>query len=182
MTFKEMIAVMFACILANNYVLSSFMGVESVGSDISKSWKGLAFRGLHVTLSVVVSCAIAWPLCTYVLVGSAASLNILVSAVVVMAVSCAVGLLFKKEDSSFDLPVMLNGVVLGACLINAAKGYTFACSVLAALGVGVGYTLVAFVVAGVMGRINMKNIPKAWRGIPITVAAMAIVSLVLFAF
>lgn len=182
MTFKELIAVMFACVLANNYVLSNFMGIESVGSDISKSWKSMAFRGLYVTLAVVASCAITWPLDAYVLVGAAASLRILVFAVVVMAVSAAAGLLFKKDGSSFDLPVMLNSAVLGACLLNVSNGYTFLAGLFSALGVGLGYMLVTFVMAGVMGRINMKNVPKAWRGVPITVAAIAIVSMVLAAF
>lgn len=181
MTFKELIAVMFACVLANNYVLSNFMGIESVGSDISKSWKSMAFRGLYVTLAVVASCAITWPLDAYVLVGAVASLRILVFAVVVMAVSAA-GLLFKKDGMSFDLPVMLNSAVLGACLLNVSNGYTFLAGLFCALGVGIGYMLVTFVMAGVMGRINMKNVPKAWRGVPIMVASIAIVSMVLAAF
>jgi len=182
MAFKEMIAVMFACILANNYVLSSFMGIESVGSDISKSYKNIVFKGLNVTLAIVVSSIVTWPLNAYALVGSASSLRILVFTVVVFAVSGVTSLLFKNEDSCCDIPVALNSVVLGACLISATKGYTFGTAVLAGIGVGIGYTVATLVIAGVMSRINIKYVPRAWRGIPIMVASIAIVSLVLYAF
>ncbi len=184
MSFKEVLAVMFACILANNYVLANFMGVEAVVSDLSKSWKSIAFKGLYVTLTLLICAIESWIWSYYCSTSSASALTILVLSILVLANSMFLGSVFKQSigESSFDLPAALNSIVLGACLINANEGYSLLACIFAGLGVGIGYTLVTFVMAGLIERINMKDVPKAWRGIPIMVATMAIVSLVIFAF
>lgn len=184
MSIKEVFAVMFACILANNYVLANFMGVEALASDLSKSWKSMAFKGLYVTLTLLICAIEAWIWTYYCTTTVASALTILVLSILVLANSMFLGSVFKGliGNSSFDIPAALNSVVLGACLINANQGYSLLACVFAGLGVGIGYTLVTFVMAGLMERINMKYVPKAWRGLPIMVATLAIVSLVIFAF
>lgn len=203
MTFKEMTAVMFACILANNYVLSNFMGIEAVGFDISKSYKSIFVKGLELTLSIVVSSVVTWVLNSYLLVGALESLRILVTSIVVLAVTGVVGLLFKDKAScgtascgndsyanrdsissfnGFDIPTALNSIILGALLLFSSNGYSCVTGILASIGVGIGYIVATLVISGVVSRINMKYVPKAWRGFPIIVASIAIVSLVLFAF
>ncbi len=203
MTFKEMTAVMFACILANNYVLSNFMGIEAVGFDISKSYKSIFVKGLELTLAIVVSSVVTWVLNSYLLVGALESLRILVTSIVVLAVTGVVGLLFKDKAScgnascdndscanrgaissfnGFDIPTALNSIILGALLLFSSNKYSCVTGILASLGVGIGYIIATLVISGVVSRINMKYVPKAWRGFPIIVASIAIVSLVLFAF
>ncbi len=184
MSIKEVFAVMFACILANNYVLANFMGVEAVASDLSKSWKAIAFKGLYVTLTLLLCVIESWIWSYFCSTSAASALTILVLSIIVLANSMFLGSLFKNAigNSSFDIPAALNSVVLGACLINANEGYSLLACIFAGLGVGIGYTLVTFVMAGLMERINMKYVPKAWRGLPIMVATLAIVSLVVFAF
>lgn len=203
MTFKEMTSVMFACILANNYVLSNFMGIEAVGFDISKSYKSIFVKGLELTLAIVVSSVVTWVLNSYLLVGALESLRILVTSIVVLAVTGVVGLLFKDKAScgnapcgndsytnrdsissfnGFDIPTALNSIILGALLLFSSNGYSCVTGILASLGVGIGYIVATLVISGVASRINMKYVPKAWRGFPIIVASIAIVSLVLFAF
>ena len=184
MSIKEVFAVMFACILSNNYVLANFMGVEALASDISKSWKSMAFKGLYVTLTILVVAIESWIWNFYSTTSAGSALTIMVVSVLVLANSMFLGNLFKNliGESAFDIPAALNSVVLGACLVNANEGYSLLACIFAGLGVGIGYTLVTFVMAGLMERINMKYVPKAWRGIPIMVATLAIVSLVIFAF
>jgi Na+-translocating ferredoxin:NAD+ oxidoreductase subunit A len=184
MSIKEVFAVMFACVLANNYVLANFMGVEAVASDMSKSWKSMAFKGLYVTLTLLICAIEAWIWDTYCTTSAGQALTIMILSIIVLANSMFLGALFKNSvgNSSFDIPAALNSVVLGACLVNANEGYSLLACIFAGLGVGLGYMLVTFVMAGLMERINMKYVPKAWRGLPIMVAALAIVSLVIFAF
>lgn len=184
MSIKEVFAVMFACILANNYVLANFLGVEALASDLSKSWKSMAFKGLYVTLTLLICAIEAWIWTFYCTTTVASALTILVLSILVLANSMFLGSVFKGliGKSSFDIPAALNSIVLGACLINANQGYSLLACIFAGLGVGIGYTLVTFVMAGLMERINMKYVPKAWRGLPIMVATLAIVSLVIFAF
>lgn len=182
MTFKEIIAVMFACILANNYVFQNFFGVEAVALDSEKGVKSILFNGLTVTAVLVVATLITWPVNS--LLSGAAYLQTLVFAIITTAVVYLASFASKKACKHCEgsvLPMAINSIVLGCCLVNAAKGYGFGASVLISVGVGLGYLLATFVVSGVRERVNEKFVPKAWRGAPILVAEMAIISLVLFA-
>lgn len=183
MSAKEVIAVMFACILANNYVFQNFFGVEAVALDSEKGIRSMLASGLTVTAVLVVSTLVTWPL-NAMLAGGASYLQTLVFAIVTTAVVYIADFVAKKvskEHKCEVLPIAINSVVMGACLVNAANGYGFGTSVLASIGVGIGYLLATFVVAGVRERVNEKFIPKAWRGAPILVAEMAIIALTLFA-
>ena len=53
---------------------------------------------------------------------------------------------------------------------------------MAAVGVGLGFLLAMFLFAGVESRINEKYVPKAFRGLPVSLLAACILSLALFAF
>lgn len=182
MSAKEVIAIMFACILANNYVFQNFFGVEAVALDSEKGIKCMLFNGLTVTAVLIVSTLITWPI--NAMLASASYLQTLVFAIVTTAVVYIADFVAKKvckENKCSVLSIAINSVVMGACLVNAANGYGFGTSVLASVGVGLGYLLATFVVAGVRERVNEKFIPKAWRGAPILAAEMAIIALTLFA-
>lgn len=182
MAFKEVIALTFACILANNYVLSSFFGVESVAVDSLKDVKDIVRMGLTVTAVLVLSTLITWPVNNAL--ACVIYLQTLVFAVITVAVVFVVDILARKASKGHDcnvIPVALNSIVLGACLVNASNGYGYGTSLLVSVGAGLGYLLTTLVVAAVRERINEKYVPKAWRGAPILVAEMAIISMVLFA-
>lgn len=182
MSFKEIIAVMFACILANNYVFTNFFGVEAIACDSKKGIRAMLANGLTVTAVLVVATLVTYPV--NALLANAAYLQTLVFAIVTTAVVYIADFVAKKASKEHEcsvLPIAINSVVLGACLVNSAAGYGLGASVLISVGVGIGYLLATFVVAGVRERVNEKFVPKAWRGAPILVAEMAIIALVLFA-
>lgn len=184
MSFKEMIAVMFACILANNYVFRNFFGVEALDGDAKGSAKSLLSMGLTVTGVLVVSTLITWPL-ESVIASSASYLQTLVYAVVTTMVVYCVDFCAKKFckcEKCNCLPIAVNSIVLGCCLTNAANGYGFGLSLLCAFGASIAYLVASFMVAGVRERVNEKFVPDAWKGAPILVLEMAIISLVVFAF
>ena len=71
---------------------------------------------------------------------------------------------------------------MGLAVNNIGAGYNFVESLVAALGVGLGFMLAMFLFAGVQSRINEKYVPKAFRGLPVSLLAACIISLALFAF
>ena len=50
------------------------------------------------------------------------------------------------------------------------------------LGCGLGFLLAMVIFSGVRSRVDSDNIPESFKGLPITLAAAAIVSLAFFGF
>ena len=90
-------------------------------------------------------------------------------------------LMHKSLGVYFPL-IALNSAVLGLAVNNIGAGYNFVESLVAALGVGLGFMLAMFLFAGVQSRINEKYVPKAFRGLPVSLLTACIISLALFAF
>jgi electron transport complex protein RnfA len=67
-------------------------------------------------------------------------------------------------------------------LNNVSDGFNFIQSTVSALGCGLGFLLAMVLFAGVRGRMEGADIPKAFKGIPITLAAASIVSLAFMGF
>ncbi|MCK5577597.1 MAG: hypothetical protein KAI14_04690, partial [Dehalococcoidales bacterium] len=60
-----------------------------------------------------------------------------------------------------------NCAVLGITLINRIEGFSLSGSVIAALGAGLGFTLVLAMMSGIREKLDTANTPKAMKGLPI---------------
>ena len=90
-----------------------------------------------------------------------------------------IGSLGRDEDGP-DLAVL---GALGADEIARAQVLArLAVVVQIVLGTGIGYFLVSMVVSGIGRRIDEKAIPESFRGVPIFLATLAIMSLAVYAF
>jgi len=178
---KDLLTILLAGILANNYALGGNLGVANFLGFSEKKDKTLCV-GLGVTAVMTVSAAICALLGGFL----PAYLQTLVYLAVVLAVAYVGAAICKavcKKSCGFCLPlVALNSAVLGVCLNNSAAGLTLVESTVTALGVGLGFTVGKLVSAGVLDRIEEHYVPKALRGLPIQLVAAGIVTLALSAF
>ena len=78
--------------------------------------------------------------------------------------------------------ITTNCAVLGVAINNITDGYNFLESMFSSLGAGLGFLLAMVLFAGVRGRIENSPAPKAMQGLPITLVAASIVSLVFSGF
>ena len=175
------VAVLLAGILANNYAIQNFLGVDTVlGNETSanKSWK----LGLLVTAVMVVSTVICWPLSS--VLKSMAYLQTLVFVAVVLIVTgfvqmAAKSMLQKTMGEGFVL-LAVNGAVLGLMIQNAELGFGEA--LISSVGVGLGFMAAMTVFASLRERVEDEFVPAAFRGLPVSLLIAAMMSLVLFAF
>ena len=182
---KELLLLMLGFIVVDNYAFEKLLGIVPVlGSK--KHGKKAFFTGLMVAIVMLMTGIIAWPLNNVLAANGLASLELFVFVLIVLIVVFVLDLIIKascKESLGLYFPVIaLNGAVLGLALNNAAAGYTFVQAVFAALGAGLGFVLAMLLFAGVQSRIQQKYVPAAFRGLPVTVLAAAIVSMALVAF
>ena len=88
---------------------------------------------------------------------------------------------FKKVKKYVHLAVF-NCAVLGALFIQSQIGGTFASYVGYGVGTGVGFLLASYLLGAASERLNSKTVPAAFRGLPITLIYIGVISLALSAF
>ena len=89
--------------------------------------------------------------------------------------------LFRRVKKYVHLAVF-NCAVLGALFIQSQIGGTFASYVGYGVGTGVGFLLASYLLGAADSRLNSKTVPAAFRGMPITLIYIGVISLALSAF
>ena len=89
--------------------------------------------------------------------------------------------LFREVKKYVHLAVF-NCAVLGALFIQSQIGGTFASYVGYGGGTGVGFLLASYLLGAAEQRLNSKTVPAAFRGMPITLIYIGVISLALSAF
>ena len=186
---KELILILMAGVLINNYVLQQFLGICPF-LGVSKKFDQASGMGIAVTFVMLCATAATWPIYTFVLVRfNLEYLQTIVFILVIAALVQFVEIALKKfipalhKSLGVYLPLITtNCAVLGVTLNNITDGYNFIESMMSSLGVGLGFLLAMILFAGVRSRIENCPSPKAFRGVPITLVAASIVALAFFGF
>ena len=188
---KELILILMAGVLVNNYVLQQFLGICPF-LGVSKKFDQASGMGIAVTFVMLCATAATWPIYTYALVPLKLEyLQTIVFILVIAALVQFVEIVLKKfipalhKSLGVYLPLITtNCAVLGVTInnISAPNNYNFLQSMVASLGVGLGFLLAMVLFAGVRSRIENCPSPKCFKGVPITLIAASIVALAFFGF
>ena len=76
----------------------------------------------------------------------------------------------------------LNSGVLGTVLVERTQSFTLGQSLGFGLGSGLGYVLAVLLVTEERHRLRSKAIPKAFRGLPITLVYIGVLALAIYGF
>lgn len=191
---KELLGIFLAAILTENYVLCKFLGICPF-LGVSKKL-GTAFgMGVSVTLVMVMSTAVTWPIYNFILVPHEIEyLQTVVFILVIAGLVQLVEIILKKlmpplyNSLGIYLPLITtNCAVLGVTMLVIEKGQTDASfgylqSVVNAFGAGVGFLVAMIMFAGVRERIESSDVPESLKGLPITLVAASLVSLSFMGF
>ena len=188
-TVRNLILLLMAGVLVNNYVLQQFLGICPF-LGVSKKVNQASGMGFAVIFVMLVATAATWPIYTYILEpGGFAYLQTIVFILVIAALVQFVEIVLKKfipalhRSLGVYLPLITtNCAVLGVTLNNITDGYNFIESMISSLGVGLGFLLAMVLFAGVRSRMENCPSPKCFKGIPITLVAASIVALAFFGF
>lgn len=183
------IIIMLNVILVDNFVLSKFLGICPFLGVSGKRDSAIGM-GLAVTFVLTLSSAVTWPIYNYILAPNGLGyFDTLVFILVIATLVQLVEMILKKvmpalhKSLGVYLPLITtNCAVLGATLLNVENNYNFLESLANGFGAGAGFLLAMFLFSGVRERMEGNNIPKAFRGMPIALAAASIVALSFMGF
>lgn len=185
----SMMIILLTGILTDNFVLSQFMGICPF-LGVSKEPSGSIGMGCAVTVVMLGATAVTFPLYHAFLVPMGIEyMNTILFILIIALFVQLIEMFLKKyvpalyKALGVYLPLITtNCAVLGVTLLNIENDYTFLEAMMNALGGGLGFMLAMLLFSGVRGRLERCNVPKAFRGMPITLVAASIVSLSFLGF
>lgn len=186
---KDMLMIIMAAVLANNYVLVRFLGICPF-LGVSKKLDSAMGMSLAVVFVMVLATAATWPIQHLILdplgIGyMQTTLFILVIAALVQMIEVFMKKSMPALHKSLGIYLPLittNCAVLGVCVLNIDEGYSFVNSLLNSFGSGVGFLLAMFLFAGVRSKIETNDYPKPFQGVASTLVAASILSLSFMGF
>jgi electron transport complex protein RnfA len=143
-----------------------------------------------VIFVMVMATVVTWPIYTFLLLPNGIEyLRTLVFILVIAALVQLVEMVLKKyvvglyRALGIFLPLITtNCAVLGIVVLNITEDYGFGSSLVNAIGGGLGFFLAMVLFSGVRTRVDVADVPKCFRGIPITLAAASIMSVSFLGF
>ena len=189
-TIKQLVAIFLAAILTENYVLNKFLGICPF-LGVSKKLDTAVGMSCAVTVVMVISTAVTWPLYTYLLVPN--GLGYLQTIVFILVIAALVQLLetaLRKympplyNALGIYLPLITtNCAVLGVALLNTQNDYNFIESVVYGITGGLGFLLAIFLFAAVREQLEVSgDNPKAFDGFPIALVTAGLMALAFMGF
>jgi electron transport complex protein RnfA len=176
-------------VLVNNFILTYFLGICPVvgASRNPRSSLGL---GLAATFVMSLGALVTWMLRTWVLVPlGVAFLQTFVFVMVIAALGHYLEQLIRTVAPALHrligkyLPLIsINCVVLGIALIAVRSEYSALESLVAGFSAGLGFLLVAVVIASIREQLNVEWVPRAFRGVPIAFITTGLMALAFLAF
>lgn len=185
----KLIIILLSAVFINNYVLSRFLGICPF-LGVSKKLDSATGMSLAVIFVMLIATAVTFPIQKYLLdPNNLGYLQTIVFILVIAALVQLVEIVLKRYIPSLHqslgvyLPLITtNCAVLGVTILNIDEGYTFVEAMVNSLGSGLGFFLAMVMFSGVRSTMEGSDIPKSFKGLPITLIAASITSLSFIGF
>lgn len=186
---KEIISVLIAALLTENFVMVKFYGICPF-LGVSKKVETASGMGMAVTFVMAVASALTWVINSLLLARyNLTYLQTIVFILVIAGLVQFVEMFVKKSMPSLYnalgiyLPLITtNCAVLGVALLNVQKEYGFLLSVLNGTFAALGFTLAIILMAGVREFLDEKAVPKSFRGFPIALLTAGLMAIAFMGF
>ena len=185
----EYFVIIISSIFVNNIVLSQFLGIcpfLGVSGNVSTSLG----MGAAVTFVLAIASIAAYLIQYHILVPLHIEyMQTIVFILVIAALVQMVEIILKKVSPALYqalgifLPLITtNCAVLGVAILLVQKEYNLGEAVVYAVAVAVGFTLALVLFAGLRERLELENVPKALRGVPIALITAGILAMAFMGF
>lgn len=170
----EYFAIIIGAIFVNNVVLAQFLGICPFLGVSNKVNTSLGM-GAAVVFVMAISSIVVYLLQYYVLVPLRIEyMQTIVFILVIAALVQMVEIILKKispalyQALGIFLPLITtNCAVLGVAILLVQKNYNLLQSFTYAVSTAVGFALALVVFSGIRERLELNDVPKAMRGVPV---------------
>jgi Na+-translocating ferredoxin:NAD+ oxidoreductase subunit A len=183
----ELISISLAAIFINNYVLSQFLGLCPFIS-VDKKLDSVLGMGLAVTFVMVIASALTYLIYFYLLNPHLIFLRTIVFILVITGIVQIIELIMKKtipglySALGIYLPLITaNCAILGVSILNINQEYNFIKSIVNGASAGIGFLIALILMATIKERLELSDVPKCFKGMPITFISAGLMALAFLA-
>ena len=188
-TVTNFLLFMVSCVLTNNFIFSRYLGCCPF-LGVSGKVETAAGMGLAVTFVMGLASLVTYLVYHYLLLPLGLAYLITISFILVIAALVQFVEMFLKKSVpalysalGIYLPLITtNCAVLGVTILNIDEGYNLLWSVLNGVFGALGFLLAIVLMAGVRERLETSNIPKAFKGFPISLVIAGLMSVAFLGF
>ena len=183
------LSIIVTAIFISNIALSQFLGICPF-LGVSKRIDSALGMGAAVTFVITLSTVVAWLLQYYVL--NPLGLQFLQTIVFILVIAFLVQLLeivMKKTLPSLYqalgvfLPLITtNCAVLGVAIMVIQKGFNLMEAVTYGFSTSIGFTLALWLFAGIREQLELAELPRAMRGVPIALVCAGMLAMAFMGF
>ena len=175
--------------LINNFVFTKYLGL-CVFFGTSQKKSTAVGMGITFTIVIVFSAMLSWLLYQYILKPYRLDfLQIVVFIGLVSLTVQAVDTILRKVNpilfKAFGVYLVLviaNCIIIAVPLILADNEYSGWESLMLSLGAGVGFLIALFLMSSVRERLELANVPRTYRGLPIAFVVAGLFALAFMGF
>jgi electron transport complex protein RnfA len=197
MDLGHLLAIIVGTIFVSNFVLARFLGLcPFVG--VSKDSESALGMGMAVVFVMTMASLVTWFVYNYVLVPLEITyLRTIAFILVIAALVQFVEMVIEKTSPALHkslgiyLPLITtNCAVLGVAVVNVdefmgtglARNASFIYTIVNGFSAGLGFTLALILMAAIRERLDLVDIPKSMRGIPITFIVAGLMAIAFLGF
>jgi electron transport complex protein RnfA len=185
----EYVYIIIFAVFVNNVILSQFLGIcpfLGVSTKVSTA----AGMGAAVVFVMALSTIVTYLLQEFILVPLQIEfLQTIVFILVIAALVQMVEIILKKISPSLYqalgvfLPLITtNCAVLGISILVVQKGYNLLEGITYSIGISLGFTLAMVIFAGLREHLELVEVPKGVKGIPIALITAGILAMAFMGF
>ena len=185
----EILGIIIAALLSQNFILVKFYGICPF-MGVSKKIDTALGMGVAVTFVMAAASAACWVVDVCLLQKFGLAYMQTVSFILVIATLVQVVEMFLKKfvpalykALGVFLPLITtNCAVLGVVLINVQEGYNLLISTVNGAAGGLGFTLAIVLFASVRERVDKAEPPECFKGFPIALITAGLLALAFMGF
>ncbi|MEJ2683018.1 MAG: Rnf-Nqr domain containing protein [Candidatus Sulfobium sp.] len=189
MEFGKLFELVVAASLINNFVFTRFLGL-CIFFGVSKKMETAIGMSITFTSVMMISAALSWLIYFLIMIPLHIEfLKIVLFIGVVAAFVQTSDTIMRKVSPGlyYKLGVYLalistNCIILAVPLINAEHGYNLIEALAFALGSGLGFALALIIMASIREKIELADVPRPFRGLPIAFVTTGLIALAFTGF
>ncbi len=204
MELKSLFIISIGSIFINNFIFARFLGIcPYIG--VSKQLDSAIGMGAAVTFVMTLASTVTWLIYNYFLAPIQANifyklfslsappdltfLKTIAFILIIASLVQFVEMVIQKTSPALYkslgiyLPLITtNCAILGVSLLNIDENYLFIESIVNGLSAGIGFTIALVLMAGIREKLDLADIPKSMRGIPIAFIMAGLMAIAFLGF
>lgn len=189
MDIKTLFVIFVGAVLVNNFTLNQFLGICPF-LGISKKVETAMGMGMAVTFVMTLAGILTWLVQIFILNQfGLAYLQTIAFILVIAALVQFVEIFLKKASPALYsalgvfLPLITtNCAVLGLAIMNISKGFNIIETIVHSIGAALGFTLAIVLFASIREKLEIADVPEAFKGFPIALITASLMSIAFMGF